>query len=482
MWLRLTSLVGMVALLLVSAVPAFTYVGTVQASCVTIYPQDNGKAVQLCSPEIVRQAPSHSHAATTGAEGLSNPAAPGGSQVWLPLSFRGPLTPYPDAPLCPDTGAAHNNHQFHTLWDGDRGCHYDHEHGQNPFTPAVAAAFPGFDLLALLGGAGVGHTNPSSPMENTHKHGGFKWNVQLATPENCAGFEGSTFGANASVVQYHAFGDQAIEHESRIHSTVALVRQCSAANPSDYGYVFVVQLQDYGQRIVPYQGTVVAYPNQPVPNFDSRLGPYLSTDCVGAVVQCRVSLADVVSHHRDADSFWTSKPPFRLSNSGSSLFQLLFRVRDSYRLFRWSDQTHPFTYDWLCSSDDGLTYNPVGCRYTNSTTQVHEIAGSIPAAWDNLAGFDTDTRVGRVTAQGYVTRFGNLNAACTAPSTDTDCFPIKLVRAFVGTWGSVLVYTDDKGPNIVPFEPTRNIYFCGGLVCTESQFGAVASGWIGPEN
>ena len=33
-----------------------------------------------------------------------------------------------------------------------RGCHYDHEHGQNPFTPEVAATFPGFDLRALLGG------------------------------------------------------------------------------------------------------------------------------------------------------------------------------------------------------------------------------------------------------------------------------------------------------------------------------------------
>jgi hypothetical protein len=482
MLLRLASLVGMVALLLLSAVPAFTYVGTVQASCVTIYPQEHGQAVQLCSPAKVREATTHSHVGTIRAGDASDTAAPGGSQVWLPLSFRGSLAPYPNAPLCSDTGPGHDTSLFHTLWDGQRGCHYDHEHGQNPFTPAVAAAFPGFDLMALLGGVGVGHTNPSSPMENTHKHGGFKWNVQLTTPENCAGFEGSTFGSNASVVQYHAFGDQAIEHEARIHSTVALVRQCSAANPTDYGYVFVVQFQDYGQRIVPYQGTVVAYPNQPSPNFESNLGPYLSTDCVGQVSQCRASLADVVSHHRDADSFWTSKPATRLVISGSSLFQLLFRVRDSYRLFRWSDQSYPFTYDWLCSSDNGLTFNPAGCHYTNSTTQVHEIAGSIPAEWDNLAGFDTDTRVGRVSAQGYVTRFGVLNAACTAPSTDSDCFPIKLVRAFVGTWGSVLVYTESKGTNIVPEQPSRNIYFCGGLVCAENNPGATPSGWVGPEN
>ena len=72
--------------------------------------------------------------------------------------------PYPDAPLCPDSGEAHDNNLFHTLWDSTRGCHYDHEHGQDPFIAEVADTFPGFDLRALIGGVGVGHTNPSSPM------------------------------------------------------------------------------------------------------------------------------------------------------------------------------------------------------------------------------------------------------------------------------------------------------------------------------
>jgi len=181
-------------------------------------------------------------------------------------------------------------------------------------------------------------------------------------------------------------------------------------------------------------------------------------------------------------SNWASKVTTNLFTSGSQLFQLLFRLRDGYRLFDWNDQTYPFTFLWLCSNDDGVTYNPIGCRYNNSTTQVHEIAGSVPAAWDNLAGFDTDTRVGRITAEGYVTRFGDLNAACTTPGTDTDCFPIKMVNAFVGTWGSVLVYTTDKGTNIVPMEPSRDIFFCGTQVCAEGDPGAAPSGWIGPEN
>jgi hypothetical protein len=133
--------------------------------------------------------------------------SPMSNQPSTPVPASMSIAPFPDAPLCPDTGDAHDHSLFHTLWDDKRGCHYDHEHGQNPFTSDVAAAFPGFDLRALLGGVGVGHTNPSSPMENTHKHGGFKWQVLLAHTDGCKGREGSKIGVDASVIQYHAFGN-----------------------------------------------------------------------------------------------------------------------------------------------------------------------------------------------------------------------------------------------------------------------------------
>ena len=137
----------------------------------------------------------------------------------------------------------HDHTLLRTLWDGVRGCHYDHEHGQNPFTPEVAAAFPCFDLRSLLGpgAGGVGHTNPSSPVENMDKHGGFKWNVQLEHAEGCEPFEGSTLGVNGSVIQYHGFGNYSVELESGVHSVVALIRQCYPDNPTDYGYMYVVQ-------------------------------------------------------------------------------------------------------------------------------------------------------------------------------------------------------------------------------------------------
>jgi hypothetical protein len=436
---------------------------------------------------IASGSPIPGHTKTVIAPAPTSSPAPGPKEtVIAPTAARGPTiagAAYPDAPLCP----THEPTKWHGLWDSAQGCHYDHEHGTSPFTPEVAAAFPGFDLFALLGNVGVGHTNLSSPMENTHKHGGFKWNVQLHHPETCAGFEGATTGVDGSVIQYHGFGDYAIEAEVHIHSTVALLRQCQTGNPTDYGYIFVNQLQDYGQRITPYQGMILPYPNQPVPPFPSGGGPYLSFNCVDLVepydMHCRAGLGQ--AQRNNADTNWTSKPTAGGHSDSSPIFRLFWRAHDTYKEIRvdnFPSAAYPFEFLWLCSADNGATYNPAGCRYNNTTTQVHEVGGVIPVEWDNLAGWDSNPAAGRVTAEGFVTKFGIINPTCTGPATEMDCFPIKMVNAFTGSYGSVLVFTEGKGTNIVPITPERDIYFCAGVPCSETSAGAVPSGWIGPEN
>lgn len=406
-----------------------------------------------------------------------------GEQKFLPTTQPGRIASYPDAPLCADSGEAHDNSLFHTLWDDIRGCHYDHEHGQDPFTPDVAATFPGLDLRALIGGVGVGHTNPSSPMENTHKHGGFKWDVTLSHSIRCSAGDGYPTGVDAMVIQYHAFGDYSIEFESRTHSAVGLLRQCQVGNPTDYGYVFVNQLQDYGQRVAPYQGSILAYPDSPTPAYESSREPYFSVSCFGRMAPCNKypSRGAFLSRKNSATSTWVSFPD-QLTGSGSHLFALLFRVRDNYQVLDDSDQTYPFTFVWLCSADGGANYSPVpNCPYNNTTTRVHEVIGEIPVEWDNLAGFDTDPREGRITADGYVTRFGDLNQFCTTP--DTDCQPIKLVQAFTGTYLSQFSLVRGEKANFLAENlPERDIYFCNGVVCAERDPGAVPSGWVGQNN
>jgi hypothetical protein len=387
------------------------------------------------------------------------------------------VAPYPDAPFC-EIGQAHNNSAFHALWNAEEGCHYDHEHGQDPFTPDVADAFPGFDLRALLGGVGVGHTNPSSGMENTHKHGGFKWSVNLTHLSGCTPFEGAANGVDASAILFHGFGNYDVELEGSVHSTVALLRFCTPDGP---GYAFINQHITYGQVVVPYQGPFVApYPHRPDPGYGAGFGPYISVDCVGPVIQCRPSLAFIRDRNLDANSYWTAK------NTGSGtrppnsiLFRPFFRLRDAYQVFDWLDDSHPFTYLWVCG---GAVYNPAGCEYNNSTTQIHEISGVVPVSWDGLANWDTNPGVGLVSAEGFVTRYGTRNPGCTVAGED--CHPIVLVNVPTGSYGSLVVnYPANKLPaNIVPMLPERDLYWCNGVLCEEGDAGAEPSGWIGAGN
>jgi hypothetical protein len=107
--------------------------------------------------------------------------------------------------------------------------------------------------------------------------------------------------------------------------------------------------------------------------------------------------------------------------------------------------------------------------------------GEIPIEWDNLTGFDTDPRDGRITADGYVTRFGDLNLSCSAPSPD--CHPIKLVQAFTGPYLSQFSLVPGKKASFSEENlPERDIYFCQGVVCSEGDAGAMPSGWVGQSN
>jgi hypothetical protein len=244
--------------------------------------------------------------------------------------------------------------------------------------------------------------------------------------------------------------------------------------------LFVNQLQDYGQRVVPYQGDVMPYPDSPNPAYPSGAKPYFTVDCFGVTVPCDKypNRQYVLDNNLSADSLWVSQPNGNLADTGSPLFALLFRVRDTFQIVDGDQMEYPFNFRWLCSDDDGLTYNPTGCRYNNTTSRVQQVAGEVPAAWDNLAGFDSDDRVGRITAEGFVTRFGELAPDCMAAGAD--CHPIKLEQAFVGVYGS-LFYDKEEIRSAISL-PERDIYFCGDVVCAEGDAGAVPAGWVGPEN
>lgn len=399
-----------------------------------------------------------------------------------------PIAPYRAAPACPENGEAHDRTVTHTLWDSARGCHYNHEHGTSPFTPETEAIFAPLGLLKdLLCGLEISHCVPSSPHENTHKHTGHKWQV-TQNPNGCAPFAGLqgnvTVGVNYAAIQFHDFSQYFInpdmpsmaEFESRVHSSAAALRQCKPGNPNDFGYIYVEQYQDFGPVLRHYQGPRLDYPLNP-PFYPTGLAPYFAGHCVFGT-GCRTSLAQALANA--STTIWTSSPA---NVAGSRLFFFLFRGRDASQMVDGTDSTYPYKAYWLCSTDGGLTFNPNipgGCNKNSTTSFIQELSGEIPAAWDNLAGFDTNPTIGRITATGYVTRFGQLAQGCTAYGPD--CQPIKMIDAFVGRYGAHLILdkTDQFKP---PSQPERDICFTSAGVLINCDLpGAIPSGWVGAAN
>lgn len=417
----------------------------------------------------------------------------------------GNVAPFPEALLCPD-GAhfspSHDIFKFHTLWDGVRGCHYDHEHGYDPYTQQTTTIFaPLGDIKELGCGKEISHCVPSSPMEPTMKGTGIKWQVGFS-PHGCVPFTGlqgnAVTGVDYYAIQYHFFANsfriennQMAELDSRIHSAVAVLRQCQPSNPNDFGYVYVEQFQDFGQRLRFYQGPLLPYPSNvegvqanPIPSYQTNIGPYIADTCLGNLIGCRTSLGQ--AQRNNNNSIWTSQ--FR-NGLSSVLFFQLFRSRDNQQVVDATDSSYPFTSYYLCTNDGGQTYNPEGCRYNSTTSFIHEIGGNIVLiangqSIDNTS-LDLDPRPGRLTFTGFVTRFGDLALECE--DYGVDCMRIKLVSAFVGKYGSQLIF--DKNDQFKPIsQPERDIYFCDGVVCSEVlpdgtiNPNAIPSGWIGLNN
>lgn len=434
--------------------------------------------------DVVTETPTDTPTTTdTPTETSTETSTPSPTDTSTPTSTStaGTLTPFPGASACTPL----DKDTFHTLWNSQLGCHYDHEHGVSPFTPAVSNVFAALGSLQdLLCGVEIGHCVPTSAMEKSMKGGGYKWQV-TQNPNGCTPFTGlqanAVVGVDYVAIQYHFFGNSfktdtglMDEFAARVHSNVAELRQCKLSNPTDFGYVFVEQWQDYGPRLKFYQGPRLNYSDNP-PFYATNLGPYFTDGCIGNVVGCRSSLA--TAQNNPSHTIWTSQPK---NVPGSKLYFQLIRGRDTYEQVDYFDNDYPFSSYYLCTSDGGQTYNPNGCRYNNTTSFVQEIGGEIPASWDNNS-LDTNPTVGRITFEGYVTRFGTLvTSGCT--EYGIDCQRIKLVNAFVGKYGAHLI--EDKANQFSPLaQPDRDICFSlSGNVVNCDVPGAIPSGWVGAEN
>src|SRR3990167_1425085 len=101
------------------------------------------------------------------------PVPPTSTPVPAPATLtatpEGTVLPYAGAPLCP----IHNDREWHALWDYDQGCHYNHEHKDNPHD--LDDVF-GTQIYEIAGGS---ISYPwQTPNENLNKHNSYGWIVR----------------------------------------------------------------------------------------------------------------------------------------------------------------------------------------------------------------------------------------------------------------------------------------------------------------
>lgn len=134
------------------------------------------------------------------------------------------VEPYPDAPAC----ASHDDRAYHSLWDAERGCHYDHSHNEDPHS--VDDIF-GTDYYGWAGGE-VSYPW-QTPDENLYKHAGYMWFVDRDLPCESAFTNGCI---RAYRVQAHGMAT-ALGTTTATHSVWIEALVCPEDDPDNCGIV-----------------------------------------------------------------------------------------------------------------------------------------------------------------------------------------------------------------------------------------------------
>ena len=175
-----------------------------------------------------------------------NQELPGSSATPAPTSAPGTgggTQPYAGAPKCDES--LHNPTEWHSLWNSEAGCHYDHEHKMNPHDMDDVFGTQIYDWAGgslsypwqTYAGAGVNFEQyaDGTCTENNCKHEGYKWLYyrNRTSAENVRGalLLGSHVITDARV-QYHGVGGE-MGALTRVHSVWLEARACYNGEISD---------------------------------------------------------------------------------------------------------------------------------------------------------------------------------------------------------------------------------------------------------
>jgi len=435
-------------------------VSCVDASALTIEQMAGDMVAGACVANATAAPTATSTVAVSTATPTNTPLPPTPTSTAAPPTSTPVVstTPVAGAPLC----QSHDPTVWHGLWDSNRGCHYDHEHGINPAVMSTVFGPWG----AQWGGQQISypwqtfHTMDGvTHYENDTKHGGYKiwagWltassdnNLNIAQAQTrivAARYEHHAKGGNDPSVRKHSFFSEFLVCQfGAITGTTNGLYDLAKIDLSRCGIVRVGGWDDYGYAHVPYKtsfaktdptpGTEFGLPWPPQQSIHSD--PYRaarpcnegSDKWENDWAQCK-TCGQVSDLGRDNWQLWTTQPG---GGYGSHPYGGLHVIR--------------FDAPTCFVSQGGIAVEQyidqqVGhpTRFNNTEHSPFRLWAGVPASWDGTATDADGKRDGFVTFGGYTTPNGAL-ANCAAPGPD--CVPFQLQNVPVG-WAGWVVPSDN---------------------------------------
>lgn len=315
-----------------------------------------------------------------------------------PPPTGGRIEPYAGAPVC--DASLHNDRAWHGLWNYEQGCHYTHEHKDNPhdvddiFGTAIytlaggEVSYPWQTFAVTPGTAGQYPELLDATMtENTLKHQGYGWAVRRNMPCRTPDWGGDGCITDLRV-QYHALMG-ASGATTRYHSYLLEARACLPDNPAACGIIRTGGWLDTGYLMVKLA--------------DGDIIPDLPDNPANLVIPLEPK-----KEHFGGSTLNQSQYAVWYGNNLDTAVQSMVSLATE-NAWQGIDPNNPGHVALTCPGFD--------CQHNGSTMQLHRFGFFGRPAMDP----DAD---GFVDYQGFTDRYGNLVSNCSG--VGLDCIPLLI--------------------------------------------------------
>lgn len=378
---------------------------------------------------------------------------------------------YAGAPECTD----HNPTIWHSLWNSQLGCHYNHQHGVNPNAMAtypISGTNIVYGNIEAYTGVQLGYLWQTTG-ENLTKHTGYHYQAAVNLPCEQQNYLYMPANQRKCIRSFRilAHVDHAVrEGLGRFHSFSAEVEGCNR-NYTICGIIRTGGINDTGDAHAPYKETCVEplgsnrppCPSLDVWDYQRHSPPYWAFtmyDKADGLYRngylCRnVACQNQSSNFMVWENLSADRTPSIGNREGSANLLLHMNLRTYNAAAAYDPVDRAFKF--VCPSGN--------CNATGDAVYVYAVAFEVPTWAANAQGI--------VNYNGYTDRAGRIDRAGRCTAAAVECVPLEIKNLQPG------LYVYDM---VAPFIPDQRLWGDGVLTDGVRYFDTTPAGepvsWI----